>query len=123
MTKVHWLSLCRQGIFTRYGFWLDLDTLEWTRLSAPLFNPIANPVNAMHSFQGRPTIFGQPECDESGGNCPMTGVEQYDQSTDTWRKIGSMAMARRFHAVVEVPGEWCDMVRAKLCGMQYSRSK
>ncbi len=69
------------GIMTRYGYWLNLDTLEWTPLAPLVYNPIGDQANGMNSFQGRPTIFGNPECND-GGECPETGVVQVMTKTD-----------------------------------------
>ncbi len=108
---MHFFNDCAiTGIFTRYGFWLNLDTLVWTKLGAPTFNPIADVTNAMYSFRGSPTIFGFPNCNAEGF-CPSDGVLQYDQDNDRWELLGSIDVQRRMHTVVEVPGEWCDLVR------------
>lgn len=66
---------------TRYGYWLNLDTLEWTPLAPLVYNPIGDQANGMNSFRGRPTIFGNPECND-GGECPETGVVQVMTKAD-----------------------------------------
>ena len=95
------------GIFTRWGFWLNLDTLEWEEKALAPFSPIAaNNLVEMWSFQGKPTFFGFPKCDNLG-ECLPQDVMQYQPDTDTWLNLGPMMEARTMHEVVEVPLEYC----------------
>jgi len=85
------------AIVTRLGFYLNLDTLEWARMpgknSALTFNPVANPVNSMFSFHGKPTVFGDLECMDNA-NCVYTAVKQYRPEEGGWIKIGQLKESR-----------------------------
>ncbi len=66
----------RTGILLRFGYWLDLETLAWHTRAVPPFHPLAEIPNAMWSFEGRPTIFGNPKCGDDG-TCINSEVVQY----------------------------------------------
>ncbi len=98
------------GITIRTGHWLNLDTLQWEARAGPTYNPLAGEVpNDMWSFRGRPTIFGNPFCDEDF-NCVNTEVLQYDPEADAWAPIGYLSEGRYYHEVVEVPRSFCQAV-------------
>ncbi len=92
----------------RNGYWFDIDQTRWEALEFPPSNPIVDEPNSAFGFRGSLAIFGSPVCD-SQGECRHTEVLQYDSSTDAWVSLGNMIMDRRFHDVVEVPVEWCDV--------------
>ena len=73
--------------------------------------PGANVPSALWSYRGRPTIFGQPECDDAGV-CVKRGVIQYDPSADEWSTMDSLVNARQVHEVVEVPQAFCQLGQA-----------
>ncbi len=79
----------------RTGYWLDLETLEFTALTGPTYQPFQqSPLpNEMFSFRGRPTIFGNKRCDDDL-NCVDDEVLQYDPEEDEWVPIGTMFQAR-----------------------------
>ena len=97
------------GIFTRFGYWFNLDTLLWEAKASPQYEIIVPPENSMWSFRGRPTIFGHPKCD-AAGDCINVDVIQYDPIADEWGSIGAMNRTRRFMEVIEVPGDFCDAI-------------
>ena len=68
---------------------------------------LVSSVNGMFTFQGLPTIFGSPECDEDF-ECSLTEVVQYDPELDLWIKLGSLLESRELFNVVEVPAEYCS---------------
>ena len=64
---------------------------------------------AMWSYQGKPTIFGNPVCDDEA-HCENKEVIQYDPESDSWVMIGQMLESRTYHAVIEVPAEFCEVL-------------
>jgi len=60
--------------------------------------------NAMWTFRNAPTVFGEPTCDNDA-SCISRDVLSYDHGAGTWLRIGSLLESRRFHTVIEVPGE------------------
>ncbi len=97
----------QKGIFTRYGFWLGLNSQQFEKVHEPPYHPWANVPNAMWSFRGRPTIFGNPVCDIEQ-NCLYNRVIQYVPESDEWIQLGTMTRSRTFHVIVEVPISYCD---------------
>ena len=63
--------------------------------------------NSMWSFQGKPTIFGNPTCDEDF-RCSFSEVIQFDLASNTWEVLGNMLRSRRYHEVIEVPVSVCE---------------
>ncbi len=95
------------GLFLAPGYWFDLTNYSWQRVQGVPQVQIGNqPVNALTTFRGLPTVFGNNECDDEF-QCRFDEVIQYDPSTDTWVRIGQLAMERKEHAVVEVPIAFC----------------
>ncbi len=91
----------------RNGFWFNLATLQWQAKRFPPYTDLTEEANALFSYQGRPTMFGSPMCDGQG-NCEYKEVLQYNEVTDNWDSLGSMAEGRQLHEVVEVPQSFCD---------------
>ena len=54
------------GILLRSGFWFNLRTEEWEQLRFPPYFEFARAPNAMYSFRGKPTVFGNTVCDSEG---------------------------------------------------------
>ena len=65
------------SLYARTGYWLNVTgDMGWVlRAHAPA-HPLAASVNAMYSFQGLPTLFGNPECNEEI-ECPRTEVGRF----------------------------------------------
>jgi hypothetical protein len=61
----------------------------------------------MWSFRDRPTIFGNPVCDDAG-ECENREVIQYMWETDEWVSLGFMGEPHTYHEVIEVSGTYCD---------------
>ena len=61
----------------------------------------------MVSFRGKPTVFGDPACNDDG-ECSYTVVNQYDPLSDSWSNIGKLDSSRRFHTIIEMPPSTCD---------------
>jgi len=91
-------------VFFASGFFYDLESRMW--LPAPLPPPQPFGIPNLISFQGKPTIFGTPLCDD--GNCPFS-VMQYDESVGDWVEIGLLQEERVFSLVIEVPSSFCTM--------------
>jgi len=64
----------------------------------------------MFSFRGKPTVFGNPECNLDF-ECPLTEVLQYDPATDKWESLGSLSKQRIAAEIVEVPISFCEYFR------------
>ena len=79
----------RQGVFLWTGYWMDLETRQFVELAAAPLRSCAEYPNSLFTFRGRPTEFGNPECDDSC-DCPRTNVIQYDPIRDTWDNIGKL---------------------------------
>ena len=47
------------GIFTRYGYWLNLETMLWEKKAVPPYQAAKTYPNALYSMWGKPTFFGQ----------------------------------------------------------------
>lgn len=99
-------SVGERGIILSSGTWIGLESL--------VQRPIARPINYsfdlnMIPFRGATTVFGLPLCQDVG-KCYYSGTEisQYDPVNDEWHVLGAMKEARSQHAVVEVPGEFCN---------------
>ncbi len=60
-------------------------------------------------LQGKPTLFGNPYCDETTFECLNQEVIQYDPEEDTWKSLGLMSEPRVFPTVIEVPASFCDV--------------
>ncbi len=102
--------LVRRPFFTspcRRGYWLNLSTMEFEVKEHAPGHSLVSSVNGMFTFQGLPTIFGSPECDEDF-ECSLTEVVQYDPELDLWIKLGSLLESRELFNVVEVPAEYCS---------------
>jgi len=98
----------RPGILIRNGFWFDLIDHKWEQARfPPAFEKSVVP-NALYSFRGRATMFGNTECDNEG-NCEYTEIVSYDGESDTWISMGNMLKPRTLHEVIEVPKEFCDL--------------
>ncbi len=98
------------GLFTRYGFWLNLNSLQWEKKALPPYRVqglAVRPPNEMWSFRGRPTIFGFPICNNEGV-CFQQGILQYDPQSDSWEEIGTLREPRAFQEVIEVPIDFCN---------------
>ncbi len=104
------LTIVRRPFFTspcRRGYWLNLSTMEFEVKEHAPGHSLVSSVNGMFTFQGLPTIFGSPECDEDF-ECSLTEVAQYDPELDLWIKLGSLLESRELFNVVEVPAEYCS---------------
>ena len=97
------------GIMTRWGYFFDMQAKNWTKKANPPVNAISGMTNAMWTFRGRPTIFGHPVCDNDG-MCENKEVWQYNPDKDMWEHLGDMLHSRTYTTVIEVPGEWCDVL-------------
>ena len=64
--------------------------------------------SALFTFRGKPTIFGQPDCQDTG-TCINRGVVQYDPYEDQWVSMDDLEYARQYHQVVEVPQSFCQL--------------
>ncbi len=73
----------------------------------PPYADIADTPNAVYDFRGKATIFGNTVCDGKG-LCQYTEVIQYDSNTNSWIPLGNMVQSRKFHAVIEVPVDFCS---------------
>ncbi len=95
------------GIFTRYGYFYNLNSGEWEKKAIPPYDRVAGLTNSMFTFQGKPTVFGVPSC-KSEGVCTYRSIIQYNPDNDEWVNIGEMRDSRRFHTVVAMPSSVCD---------------
>ena len=105
------------GIYIRQGYWLNLETFAFEVKAPPPYEyvysgisttPNANNPSAMWSFRGRPTIFGQPDCNDQG-TCLKRAVIQYDPENDEWVALENLEFARQYHQVVEMPQSFCQL--------------
>ncbi len=94
-------------MFIRTGYWFNLTSREWHKKTGPVYNPLTLLPNNMWSYQGKPTIFGNPFCDEDL-ECSFTEVLQYDPELDDWISLGNMLGPHTYAAVIEVPESFCD---------------
>ena len=97
----------QDGIMLRYGYFYNLTSKAFVKMAAPPYNPIHLVPNALFRFRDRPTIFGNPWCDNEG-QCTNTEVIQYNPEINDWVSLGHMTEPRTYHEVIEVPGEFCD---------------
>ncbi len=95
------------GILLHSGFWFNLKTEEWEQLRFPPYAEHERTPNQMTSFRGKPTVFGNTVCDAEG-ECVQEEVIQYNEDTDSWKRIGEMLHYRGFSTIVEVPQEFCE---------------
>ena len=98
-----------KGIFTRRGQWFNLETRLWEEKTPMPLVAGGDMPNSMFQFQGRPTVFGAPQCN-SLSECTYDQVLQYVPETNDWINLGAMSHPRRLHEVVEVPASFCDML-------------
>ena len=97
-----------RGILIDEGFLFNLNTSMWESKQPPPLHPWSpTSTPGLWSYQGRPTIFGQPVCDING-NCPAKSVVQYVPESDEWINLGDFRISRALETVVEVPAEFCD---------------
>ncbi len=100
------------GILIRDGDWLDLATFEWTQLERPP-TPSMIGVYTLHTYRGRPTIFGVPTCFDEDGDDEVDGcragteVLQFDPDGNEWTSLGNMQRARLYHVVAGLPRWVC----------------
>ncbi len=94
------------GILLRNGYWFNLETETWEQRRFPPYAMFFTEPNAITSFRGKPTVFGNTVCDDAG-SCTYSEVVQYDPETDSWDSLGQMSVGRAFHTVIEVPVELC----------------
>lgn len=97
------------GILLRNGYWFDLEYRTWEAQKFPPNNVLVDEPNSAFGYQGKLTIFGNPVCN-STGECRYTEVVQHNPGEDTWLTLGHMTTDRRYHEVVEVPVEFCDVL-------------
>ena len=97
----------KDGILTQYGYWFDLEDKTWSYQTVTPLPFLRQEANAMFTFRGKPTIFGNAKCGTDGA-CPYKGVVQYDAETDKWIDLGDMLIERQMHSIVEVPSTFCD---------------
>ncbi len=97
------------GIFLAEGYWYNLNSTEWIKKAVPPVDPTESFPNAMWTFRGRPTIFGEPVCSDDA-SCENKGILQYLAETDTWEAIGTMLVPRSYHEVIEIPASFCDIL-------------
>ncbi len=95
------------GIFTKYGFWYNINLRKWEQKHEAPYHPWAAMSNTMYTWRGLPTIFGNPIC-AIDGTCVNQRVVQYDPKQDDWITIGTTDHNRLYFDVVEVPAEYCD---------------
>ena len=81
--------------------------MEFHIKAAPPYELVTRKPNHMWTYRGRPTIFGNPNCNDNGF-CATNRVVQYVGETDEWIFLSNMDRARTGHEVVEVPREFCD---------------
>ena len=102
----------KPGILTRYSYWMDLATFEWTMVSdVKDFHHIAPHPTSLYNFRGKPTFFGVPTCPVTADNdiiCGYENVVAYDVAADKWETIGKMSTSRRYQVVIEVPVDMCQ---------------
>ena len=96
------------GIFLRYGYWFNINTLEWVKKAAPPYEFVALDPNNLFTFGGRPTIFGNPDCNDIGV-CGNNRIYTYYWDTDEWIFEASMERSRYSHEVIQVPKSFCDV--------------
>ena len=48
------------GIFIRYGHFYNLVNNQWEKYNLHPYDPLVTFPNAMFSFRGKPTVFGNP---------------------------------------------------------------
>ncbi len=99
--------LLTAGILLRNGFWFDIGERKWQQRRFPPFPNFIPEPNAIYSFRGKPTVFGNLYCDVEV-NCDYSQVIQYDAESGDWIDIGKMKQGRAFHTVIEVPMEFCQ---------------
>ena len=97
----------KDGVLTAYGYWFNLEDRVWSYETVTPLTHLAREANAMFTFRGKPTIFGNARCGVNG-QCPYTGVTQYDSQRDLWVDLGDMVIERQMHEVIEVPRAFCD---------------
>ena len=68
------------------GYWYDLSSGNFTKRASPAVDPTVDFPNAMWSFRGRPTIFGEPIC-AGDAECDKKGILQYFYETGTSTEI------------------------------------
>ena len=66
-----------RGIYTRDGHFFSLEDLEWSNRAELPSIPNTDRANAVWSYDGRPTAFGQVSCDEAEEICVRQAVTQY----------------------------------------------
>ncbi len=93
----------------RNGYWFDFTYRLWKAQEFPPNNMLVEEPNSAFGFQGKLTIFGNPVCNAMGA-CEYTEVIQHDPILDAWITLGHMTIDRRYHDVVEVPVEFCDVL-------------
>ena len=96
------------GIFLRYGYWFNVNTLEWHKKAAPPYEFVAVDPNNLYTVGGRPVLFGNPDCNDVGV-CGNSLIYTYYWETDEWVFNGSMEKARFAHEVIEVPKSFCTV--------------
>ncbi len=123
------------GIFTRKGFFYNLDQGEFQavrdttcrpylntvsnsiefslcihpQVSAPPHLPVTQAVNSLYSYGGVPHLFGSPVCTASPDvSCSNSLILAYNPDRDLWDPVGEMLLPRRDHTVIEVPAEFCQ---------------
>ncbi len=60
--------------------------MGWTYLTHAPAHPFAPSVNAMYTFNGRPTLFGNPECNEEV-ECPRTEVRDWMKPSPCYNQL------------------------------------
>ena len=99
-----------KGIVINLGFLFNLNTFEWESIQPPPLHPWSTTSSSgIWSYQGAPTIFGQPICDINK-NCPAVGIMQYRAEIDEWVKLGEFRLPRTYATVIEVPQKFCDVI-------------
>ena len=83
------------GIFLRDGYWFNLDTETWEQRRFPPYPMFFTEPNAIHTFRGKPTVFGNAICDDTA-YCTYSEIDQYNPDTDTWDTIGRMEVTVAF---------------------------
>ena len=87
---------------------------SWTQLTFPSFSPffmnITRQPNGMHSFRGKPTIFGSTTDCNDKGECDYSEIIQYDDASDSWTGIGKMLESKTLMDVIEVPQSFCSIL-------------
>jgi len=95
-----------RGLMLWNGYWFNFDSEEWVGVRPPPYPNFMDKFNSMHTWQGRATIFNNPNCDESS-NCLYENVIQYDPEEDKWVTLGKLQQSRNFYEMLEVPRSFC----------------